>query len=958
MVDILKDTVVQSLEVREMSFRDMNTTGRWGTLSRRVVHSFSKRMLVLAVASALIPISFAVYYMHDKNHEIASRSTTKFVTNFTATLASDIGLALGDGDYDRLQLAATQFKSDSNFVFLELTDESGAILFEHNPNGVVLLKRSTMDSLIVSERYVEQELNIWYRDAMLGHLVVRYSLESENASLDALLLQTVLFSALILLATSALFWWSLQRNSQLILRIREKVTQVTSGDLGVSLSTPLKNEIGDLARAFNRMVEQMRSLQDASEKEMERAEEEARRAELSAEHAQQSARIADEANKAKSEFLANMSHEIRTPLNGVIGFSDILRKTSLDETQMKYVTTVHNSANNLLSIINNILDFSKIEANKLELSEDRVDLYELCMQVIDIVSYQIQVKKLEILLNIAADTPRYIWADELRLKQILINLLGNASKFTEVGEIELAVSVDDIHDLSRKTFHFSVRDTGIGIEEQNQKKIFDAFSQEDSSTTKKYGGTGLGLAISNRLIQLMGSTLQLKSKVNEGSVFFFAIDFECFEEEAPVSDSLRHFKRILVIDDNASNLSLVQNSLRLHNIDSSIATSAMDGIALLLGDNVYDALIIDYQMPEMDGLEAIRRIRHKLKLSNDELPILLLHSSANHEHVSEECIKLDVQHSLSKPITKAQLLLALERLHEPKQTRLVLHPDVELQPQSSLGSTSARILIAEDQPVNMVLLSTIIRNLLPKAVIIESVNGVDAVQAYAMQHIDFVFMDIQMPQMNGYEAARAIRAEEKRRSMSATTIVALTASAVSGERERCLDAGMNDYITKPITMDVVANVLSKWLELQSSLSATPSQTLEATSPQNAVVTEGIVQHFDKADFIQRLGENAASMLSQSIPAILKFLDEDYARLVELSTQQNIEGMVAVAHKLKGAALSMSLPVLASICRTLEQQENYCEPVMNELLRALEGEIHAVKICLNTVHDKSPHTLTV
>lgn len=189
------------------------------------------------------------------------------------------------------------------------------------------------------------------------------------------------------------------------------------------------------------------------------------------------------------------------------------------------------------------------------------------MQVIDIVSYQIQVKKLEILLNIAADTPRYIWADELRLKQILINLLGNASKFTEVGEIELAVSVDDFHDLSRKTFHFSVRDTGIGIEEQNQKKIFDAFSQEDSSTTKKYGGTGSVLAISNRLIQLMGSTLRLKSKINEGSVFSFDIDFECFDDETPVSDSLRHFKRILVIDDNASNLSLVQNSLRLHHID-------------------------------------------------------------------------------------------------------------------------------------------------------------------------------------------------------------------------------------------------------------------------------------------------------------------------------------------------------------------------------------------------------
>jgi PAS domain S-box-containing protein len=326
----------------------------------------------------------------------------------------------------------------------------------------------------------------------------------------------------------------------------------------------------------------------------------------------QAREIAESANRAKSEFLANMSHEIRTPLNGVIGFADILTKTNLDLTQMKYMNTIFQSANTLLSIINDILDFSKIEANKLELSVDKVDLFEICSQVVEIVSFQVQKKNLEMLMNISSDIPRFIWADETRLRQILVNLLGNAVKFTERGEIELKVEIVRKTGSTETTFLFAVRDTGIGIDAKNQKKIFEAFSQEDLSTTKKYGGTGLGLAISSRLLLLMGSELKINSEVGKGSSFYFEITFNTQEGEPVKWENMDLLKNVLVVDDNANNRTIVQSILATKNIQSDQAVSGSEAITLLLGDKKYDAVLMDYQMPEMDGIETIRKIRKKL----------------------------------------------------------------------------------------------------------------------------------------------------------------------------------------------------------------------------------------------------------------------------------------------------------------------------------------------------------
>ncbi|MEJ2884140.1 PAS domain S-box protein [Pedobacter sp. GR22-6] len=513
--------------------------------------------------------------------------------------------------------------------------------------------------------------------------------------------------------------------------------------------------------------------------------------------------LAEQANVAKSEFLANMSHEIRTPLNGVIGFTDLVLKTNLTETQHQYMGIVNQSAHALLSIINDILDFSKIEAGKLELDIDKCDLIELTNQASDIITYQVQNKYLEMLLNISADLPRFIWADQVRLKQVLVNLLGNSSKFTEKGEIELKISQLESSG-EEVTLRFEVRDTGIGIKPDKQTKIFEAFSQEDASTTKKYGGTGLGLTISNKLLGLMGSKLSLKSEFGKGSTFYFDLKVRAEHGDPIKWEDIDIIKRVLIVDDNENNRLILKRMLALKNIKSDEAKNGLEALEILdRNDEYYDVILMDYHMPYINGLDTVRKIREME--SNGRLhPIVLLHSSSDDELIINSCRELRIDQRLLKPIKIQEMFDMLSRIFKKREHNRYIYRETE----QKKTLHHFKVLIAEDNAINMLLAKTVVRRIDPDAIIVEAANGLEAVEKFLGTKPDIIFMDIQMPEMNGYEAAKAIR--KIGNTDKHVPIVAITAGNVKGEREKCLKAGMDDFITKPFVEEAVIAIIDKW----------------------------------------------------------------------------------------------------------------------------------------------------
>jgi signal transduction histidine kinase/CheY-like chemotaxis protein len=512
---------------------------------------------------------------------------------------------------------------------------------------------------------------------------------------------------------------------------------------------------------------------------------------------------AEQANRAKSEFLANMSHEIRTPLNGIIGFTELLSKMNLNETQQEYLGIITQSGDALLNTINDILDFSKIEAGKLEIHYAKSNLHELLGESADVVKYHVQSKDLELIVNIAPDAAKFVWVDEVRVKQILINLLGNAVKFTEFGEIELKLQPLSAPLPDHVRYRFTVSDTGIGIHPEKLLKIFEAFSQEDASTTKKYGGTGLGLTISNKLLQLMGSKLEVTSVPNQGSAFSFELTLKTEVEDAENEQRYDSINRVLIVDNNANNRTIIDKMLQLNEIASHEVSSGEEAVRLIRNGEVFDVVLMDYHMPDMDGLETIKKIKEILNDPVIEPSFILLNSSSD-ETTVQECKRLNIDYRLMKPIKIKDLYSALSTMIT--KTKHIPPPVVK---KSLEAITRAfNIIIAEDNAINMLLARTIVKKIAPNAVIFEATNGVEALNIYKEERIDIILMDVQMPDMNGYIATKEIRSIPRDKQVP---IIALTAGNVKGEREKCISSGMNDFISKPFAATTIAQCLKNWL---------------------------------------------------------------------------------------------------------------------------------------------------